>query len=135
MNTGMPRWFLVCIRYEFGWNNNVSTTLRTRRGFTLIELLVVVAIIAMLAAILLPALQNAKESARRTQCVNNLRTLGLAFLSYAGDNNGYLPTPPLDQLPPIYQNTTTCPSTTPTRASVRTPRAQSSSFTIGSGNT
>jgi prepilin-type processing-associated H-X9-DG protein len=59
----------------------------------LIELLVVVAIIAILAAILLPTLQNAKEAARRTQCMNNLRQLGISFLSYSDDNNGWLPTP------------------------------------------
>jgi prepilin-type N-terminal cleavage/methylation domain-containing protein/prepilin-type processing-associated H-X9-DG protein len=64
-------------------------------AFTLIELLVVVAIIAVLAAILLPALQQAKESSRRSVCMSNLRQLGIAMLSYADDNNGWLPTPTL----------------------------------------
>ena len=59
----------------------------TKKGFTLIELLVVIAIIAVLMAILFPALNRVKEQGKRTMCLGNLKNLNVAWVMYANDNN------------------------------------------------
>lgn len=63
----------------------------SRRGFTLIELLVVISIIAVLASLIAPAVQQARRTARRAECLNNIRQVGIAMQSFASANNGALP--------------------------------------------
>src|SRR5262249_16401824 len=77
------------------WKGVTTMTLRNRsidaHGFTLIELLVVIAIIAILAAILFPVFAQAREKARQASCLSNTKQLGLAYIQYVQDYDGYLP--------------------------------------------
>src|SRR5687768_13551467 len=70
---------------------NRESRITNHAAFTLIELLVVVAIIAVLAAMLLPSLQGARDAAKTMHCLNNLKQISIAAYMYAGDNNDNFP--------------------------------------------
>ena len=91
------------------WKNEVS---KAFRAFTLIELLVVIAIIAILASMLLPALARAKDTAKQTGCLNNVRQIGLAYQGFLSDNGDHFP---------AYVTERTAPAGTPDTADARAP--------------
>lgn len=81
---------------------------RARKGFTLIELLIVIAIIAILAAMLMPVLTSARESAMRISCANNLKEDGIGNSVYASDSNDFLPAVGLSSSANFYQSAMAC---------------------------
>jgi prepilin-type N-terminal cleavage/methylation domain-containing protein len=72
---------------------------RRARGFTLVEILVVIGIVVLLIGILLPVVTKARNAAKSTKCLSNLRQIAVGFHVYAGDNFGKLPDPGLSDLP------------------------------------
>jgi prepilin-type N-terminal cleavage/methylation domain-containing protein/prepilin-type processing-associated H-X9-DG protein len=91
---------------------NTASNKQVSTGFTLIELLVVIAIIAILAAILFPVFAQARENARRTACLSNLKQIGLAYVQYTEDFDEMTPT--VDKTPIVCTNNPVCVDQTST---------------------
>src|ERR1700733_45557 len=89
----------------------MTTFAPRRRGFSLVELLVVIAVIGILISLLLPAVQNAREAARRLQCRNNLKQLSLGVLNYEGAHKCYPPAGIMGPRIPDYFEGSTDPHT------------------------
>src|SRR5436305_349463 len=82
----------------------MSRSFKTKNGFTLIELLLIIAVIAILAALLFPAISSAKAKTKRTVCMNNLRQINLGLRMYSDDSNDNSPNTPGTNSSPSLEN-------------------------------